>query len=231
MLMHHLLCMALVTILSVCRCSPFARVSGIALPWLPGNQLDMSKGALLMLELVLCWSPCPIAQGWPLAPWCAYAGTWPLAPTAIGPSLPAQEASCPFGRMGEMEKAPPLPWANTAPLSSYPGERNSQVPAGTVTSPPGNAFPRPAGKGALVSPKELPGFPHPKPFPAVSILDGAGGCNFSSVEKGCYHFSQPGELGWAASFWGRQPLQTHKLLWRRGASTIHRIPSEILLGA
>lgn len=58
-----------------------------------------------------------------------------------------------------MEKAPPLPWANTAPLSSYPGERNSQVPAEMVTSPPGNAFPQPAGKGALVSLKELPGFP------------------------------------------------------------------------
>lgn len=106
-----------------------------------------------MLEL------CPTAQGWPRGGPCPHgvpaagsgsARTWPLAPTAIGPSLPAREASCPFGRMGEMEKAPPLPWANTAPLSSYPGERNSQVPAGTVTSPPGNAFPWPAGKGALV---------------------------------------------------------------------------------
>lgn len=180
-------------------------------------------------ELMLC---CPMSHspGVPAAG-SGSAGTWPLAPTAIGPSLPAQEASCPFGRMREMEKAPPLPWANTAPLSSYPGERNGQVPAGTVTSPPGNAFPWPAGKGALVSPKEPPGFPHPKPFPAVSILDGAGGCNFSSMGKGCYHFSQPGELGWAASLWGRQPLQSHKLLWRREASTIHLTPSEILLGA
>lgn len=157
-----------------------------------------------MLEQMLCWSLCPTAQGgpWPHGVPIAGSGsarTWPLAPTAISPSLPAQEASCPFGRMGEMEKAPPLPWANTAPLSSYPGERNSQVPAGTVTSPPGNAFPRPAGKGALVSLKELPGFPHSKPFPAVCILDGAGGCNFGSMGKGCYHFSQPGELGWAAS--------------------------------
>lgn len=73
-----------------------------------------------------------------------------------------------------MEKAPPLPWANTAPLSSYPGERNSQVPAGTVTSPPGNTFLRPAGKGALVSLKEPPGFPHPKPFPAVPSHPGQG---------------------------------------------------------
>lgn len=47
-----------------------------------------------------------------------------------------------------------------------------------MTSPPGNAFPRPAGKGALVSLKEPPGFPHPKPFPAVSILAGIGGMQF-----------------------------------------------------
>lgn len=145
-----------------------------------------------MLDHTLCWSPSPAAHGWPLTPqraWGCTAGesrahAWPPPPTAIAPSLPAREASCPFGRMGEMEKAPPLPWANTAPLSSYPGERNSQVPAGTVTSPPGNAFPQPAGKGALGSPKEPPGFPHPKPFPAVSILAGAGGCNFSSVGRG-----------------------------------------------
>lgn len=101
-------------------------------------------------------------------------GRWP---PRLSPHLfPLREVSCPFGRMGEMEKAPPLPSANTAPLSSHPAEPNGQVPAGTVTSPPGNAFPRPAGKGASVSLKEPPGFPHPKPFPAVSILTGAGGC-------------------------------------------------------
>lgn len=54
-----------------------------------------------------------------------------------------------------------------------------------MTSPPGNAFPWPAGKGAVVSLKEPPGFPHPKPFPAASILAMAGGCNFGSMGKGC----------------------------------------------
>lgn len=120
-----------------------------------------------------------------------------------------------------MEKAPPLPWANTAPLSSYPGERNSQVPAGTVTSPPGNTFPRPAGKGALVSLKEPPSFPHPKPFPAVSTLARAGGCDFGSVGKGCYCSPLPGEPGWGALLWGRQPVRTLQLLRGRGASTVH----------
>lgn len=106
-----------------------------------------------------------------------------------------------------MEKAPPLPWANTAPLSSYPGEWNSQVPAGMVTSPPGNAFPRPAGKGALVSLKEPPDFPHPKPFPAVSILAGAGGCDFGSMETGYYRSPLLGELGWGASLWGSRQCE------------------------
>jgi len=152
---------------------------------------------------------------------CGGARAWPPVPAAIAPSLPAREASCLFGRMGEMEKAPPLPWANTAPLSSYPGERNSQVPAGMVTSPPGNVFPRPAGKGALVSLKEPPDFPHPKPFPDVSPLAGAGGCDFGSVGKGCYRCPVPGELAWGASRWGRQAVPTPRLLRGRGTSAVH----------
>jgi len=85
-----------------------------------------------------------------------------------------QKVYCPFGRMREMEKAPPLPSANTAPLNSHPAERNSKIPAGTVTSLPGNVFLQPAGKGASISLNELPGFPHPKSLADVSSLMGWG---------------------------------------------------------
>lgn len=188
-----------------------------------------------MLEQMLCWSLCPTAQGgpWPHGVPIAGSGsarTWPLAPTAISPSLPAQEASCPFGRMGEMEKAPPLPWANTAPLSSYPGERNSQVPAGTVTSPPGNAFPRPAGKGALVSLKELLASPL-KAFPSCFHPGWGWGMQFWLGGEGVLPLLPARGAGLGCITWGRQLLQTHKLLWRRGASTIHLTTAEILPGA
>lgn len=100
--------------------------------------------------------------------------TW-LLPPPLSPHLfLLQKVYCPFGRMGEMEKTPPLPSANTAPLNSHPAERNSKIPAGTVTSLPGNVFLQPAGKGASISLNELPGFPHPKSLADVSSLMGWG---------------------------------------------------------
>lgn len=48
--------------------------------------------------------------------------------------IPFWEVSCPFGRMEETDKAPPLPSLNKTLLSSHPEERDSQIPEETVTS-------------------------------------------------------------------------------------------------